>query len=142
MSLSRKVAQELCTATEMKLFEESTPQGIKQLTDKQIESKIKVARKNKEKYTDLYRTQIRKAQSGKGRDASSSVSLNTAKKAKLFDDCLRRFEAAMKKRIEEAKNPKRPVGRPPGSLNKKTIAKKTGKTAQKKASAKKKRRTK
>jgi hypothetical protein len=122
MSLSRKVAQALCTSQELNLFDESTPAGIKSLSIKQIESKIKVARKYKDKYTTLHRTQIRNAQSDKGRAAGNQVAFNTAKKIKIFDDCIQRFEATRKKRIEDANKPKKTLGRPPGSLNKKTLA--------------------
>lgn len=119
MSLSRKVAESLCSAQEMKLFDESTPAGVKLLTVKQIESKIKVARKYKEKYTTLHRTQVRNAQSAKGRSAGNQAATNTAKKIKIFEDCMQRFELAKKKMILNANKPKKTLGRPPGSLNKK-----------------------
>lgn len=141
MSLSRKVAESLCSSAELKLFDESTPSGVADLTNKQIESKIKLARNYKDKYTSLHRKQVREAQSKKG-FVDASISGNTAKKAQIFDDCIRRFESTIMKREQAAMKPKKPLGRPPGSLNKKTLLAQGGKpskkTLAKKKSAKKK----
>lgn len=142
MSLSRKVAQQLCSAVELKLFDESTPAGIKVLTDKQLESKLETAKKNRDKYLNLHKAELKKVSVKKGRGFSALTNTDTKRKAQIFDDCVRRFEATIKKRKDDAKRPKKPLGRPVGSKGKKFLLapKKTVKKsiAKKKAKPKKK----
>lgn len=120
MALSRKVAMQLCNSSEIQLFDESTPAGIKVLTDKQIQSKIKIAQKYKDKYTTLLKSQTRKVQAKSGRGAGEDISENTNRKIRIFDDCIKRFESTLEKRKEIAERPKKKRGRPVGSKNKYT----------------------
>jgi hypothetical protein len=136
MSLSRKVAQQLCTSAELKLFDESTPAGIKILTDKQLETKLSAAKNNRDKYQALHKAELKKVPDKKGRGFTDLTNTDNKKKARIFDDCIRRFEATIKKRKEDAKRPKKPLGRPVGARGKKFLL--AAKQSAKKSIAKKK----
>ncbi len=118
MSLSRKAAQELCSAAELELFDQSTIHGVKSLSIQQIQSKLKLAQKYREKYSSLHKSQMREMKRKTGSGIDPLVAFRTARKVKIFEDCIQRFESALKKRIDQANRPKKPLGRPPGSKNK------------------------
>ncbi|WCL48823.1 hypothetical protein [Leptospira sp. GIMC2001] len=133
MALSRKVAKELCTSVELSLYDDSTPKGIIKLSSKDIESKIKIAKNYRDKYSALYKTQAKVAKSKQGNREAELTSYRTSKKEKIFQDCLERFErglakakideARLKRREERAREKANRVpgkkGRKPGSKNKK-----------------------
>jgi hypothetical protein len=126
MSLSRKVARSLCTTPEFTVFEESTPALIKFFTAKELEKKVLAAKKLKAKYVDLQKKQARES---KKKGASSDLAIRTAQKVRLFDDCLRRYEAAFKRKKRLEAKPAGKRGRPLMSFGERTIQEiqKTGK---------------
>lgn len=95
MSITRTTIKKLCTKAETALAEKTLPQALKDLTTKQLQKKITLARKLRDKYKDLYKRQTRaaKEKTGGGNDTSA----RTSAKVELFADVLDIFQAQLKK---------------------------------------------
>jgi len=99
MAITRAQAQKICTNPEMQLVLASLADGIGKLTAVQLRSKISRVRTLRDKNLDLFRrqsTSIKVATSTK-RGNTGAANANTERKAQLFDETLKRFEARLAK---------------------------------------------
>ena len=132
MAITRAQAQKICTNPEMQLVLASLPDGIGKLTAVQLRSKISRVRTLRDKNLDLFRRQSTstKAVTRSKRGNTGAANANTERKAQLFDETLKRFEARLAKlETAAAKTAAKPA--------KKAVARKSPtKAAVKKAPAK------
>jgi hypothetical protein len=95
MAITRTVAKKLCTKAEYEIVEASLSLKKNKPPLFRVKQKVTLARKLKDKYTDLSRTQSReqrgKAEPKGTRPASGNE--GSVKKAELFTETLARFEA-------------------------------------------------
>jgi hypothetical protein len=99
MAITRAQAQKICTNPEMQLVLASLPDGVAKLTAVQLRSKITRARTLRDKNLDLFRRQSTstKAATSTKRGNTGAANANTERKAQLFDETLKRFEARLAK---------------------------------------------
>jgi histone H1/5 len=132
MAITRAQAQKICTNPEMQLVLASLADGIGKLTAVQLRSKISRVRTLRDKNLDLFRRQSTstKAATRTKRGNTGAANANTERKAQLFDETLKRFEARLAKlETAAAKTAAKPA--------KKAVARKSPtKAAVKKAPAK------
>ncbi len=132
MAITRAQAQKICTIPEMQLVLASLADGIGKLTAVQLRSKISRVRTLRDKNLDLFRRQSTstKAATRTKRGNTGAANANTERKAQLFDETLKRFEARLAKlETAAAKTAAKPA--------KKAVARKSPtKAAVKKAPAK------
>jgi len=99
MAITRAQAQKICTNAEMQLVLAALPEGIAKLTAVQLRSKITRARTLRDKNLDLFRRQSTSTQAATStkRGNTGAANANTERKAQLFDETLKRFEARLAK---------------------------------------------
>ena len=99
MAVTRAQAQKICTNPEMQLVLASLPEGIAKLTAVQLRSKITRTRTLRDKNLDLFRRQTTstKVATRTKRGNTGAANANTERKAQLFDETLKRFEARLTK---------------------------------------------
>ncbi|MBP7454013.1 MAG: hypothetical protein KA914_14610 [Ottowia sp.] len=95
MSYSLRQALPLLTKPELSLFESSRPPAIKELSAKQLATKITRTRALRDKYRDLYRRQSVQTQerSGAQRKPLGGENERTSAKAEILAEVLGRLEA-------------------------------------------------
>ena len=86
MTISTDKARELCTNEEFDMYLKSLPREVKKLSTSRLKQDVKLARKARDKYTDLSRKAVRE-----GRKPG-----RTGQKEELFTEVLDRYEAALK----------------------------------------------
>lgn len=99
MAVTRAQAQKICTNPEMQLVLASLPEGMAKLSAVQLRSKISRARTLRDKNQDLFRRQSTstKVVTRTKRGNTGAANANTERKAQLFDETLKRFEARLAK---------------------------------------------
>lgn len=98
--ITEKEAEALCNSVEIKLVKDSFPKGIKKLTPKKIQTRIKNSLKSSEywnhRYLKLYNELEQKRQSGKIVPLLPELKMETfKKKSQLFKECAERFKAEL-----------------------------------------------
>jgi hypothetical protein len=99
MAITRAQAQKICTTPELQLVLASLADGIGKLSAVQLRSKISRVRTLRDKNLDLFRRQSTstKAATSSKRGNTGAANANTERKAQLFDESLKRFEARLAK---------------------------------------------
>ncbi|MDO5691055.1 MAG: hypothetical protein Q4G70_01050 [Pseudomonadota bacterium] len=122
----------LLTQPELALFEASRASAIKELTARQLASKLKRARALRDKYRDVYRRQTVATRSGPAAQRASKGGENarTQVKADVMAEVLTRFEAQLAKveaKAAQVETKKASARKVPAkkAVAKKAVAKKT-----------------
>ena len=99
MSYTLRQVQTLLTKPELELFQASRATVIKDLTERQLSSKITRSRTLRAKYRDLFQRQTVKTQKGPaaGRRPSGNDNSRTEAKAEVMQEVLGRFEERLAK---------------------------------------------
>ena len=99
MSYTLRQVQTLLTKPELELFQASRATVIKDLTERQLSSKITRSRTLRAKYRDLFQRQTVKTQKGPaaGRLPSGNDNSRTEAKAEVMQEVLGRFEERLAK---------------------------------------------
>ncbi|WP_204366333.1 hypothetical protein, partial [Comamonas sp. B-9] len=99
MSYTLRQVQTLLTKPELELFQASRANAIKDLTERQLSSKITRSRTLRAKYRDLYQRQTVKTQKGSAaaRRPAGNENNRTELKADVMQDLLGRFEERLAK---------------------------------------------
>lgn len=114
MSITRAVAKNLCTVNEYKIVETSFAVSKEKPTLSRAKQKVVLARKLRDKYTDLARSQ-RREQRGKAdpkRVRPADGNEGSKKKAQLFSEVLARFEKYVGQ-AEKKEAPKKTISKAP-----------------------------
>jgi len=99
MKYDRNTAKELCTASELEVYDQSVGNKLKQQSASELNNNIKRAREMRNKYKDLFRRQSLDMLDSTGNKAGTSMSANsrTEQKIELMEEVLERFD----KQLEE-----------------------------------------
>ena len=99
MSYTLRQVQTLLTKPELELFQASRATVIKDLTERQLSSKITRSRTLRAKYRDLFQRQTVKTQKGPAaaRRPSGNDNSRTEAKAEVMQEVLGRFEERLAK---------------------------------------------
>jgi hypothetical protein len=99
MKYDRNAAKDLCTATELELYDESVGRKLEQLSTQELNKNIKRTRELRNKYQDLFRRQSLEMLDSTGNKAGTSMSANsrTDQKVELMSEILERFEKQLEK---------------------------------------------
>ncbi len=99
MTYSITQVRPLLSAAELQLFEASRADAVKELTRVQLRGKITRTRNMRDKFTDLYRRQTVETQRAPAakRAPKGGENARTQKKAEIFSEVLKRFEAQLEK---------------------------------------------
>ncbi|MBX3708059.1 MAG: hypothetical protein KF911_15645 [Pseudomonadales bacterium] len=97
MAYNRNQARALCTDTEYAQFEATLADHIEQHSEAQLLSRIRRLRTLRDKYRDLYKRQrlATRARTGSKKGGSAEVNARTEKKARLFEEAIRRLTDRM-----------------------------------------------
>ncbi|TVQ78421.1 MAG: hypothetical protein EA369_06860 [Bradymonadales bacterium] len=93
MAISKQKAKTLLNRQEFKLFEEAGPKQIKNWNEEDLTTKIRLARK----YRDKARTQWKKQRILKKREGIETVKNRSRDKLDIFSRCVNAFETAHQK---------------------------------------------
>ena len=150
MSYTLRQVQTLLTKPELELFQASRANAIKELTERQLSSKITRTRTLRAKYRDLYQRQTVKTQKGPAaaRRPAGNDNNRTEVKADVMQEVLGRFEERLAKlqttaqksvataATKRAAAPAKAVKKTAAKTATKTATKSAAKTAVKKPAAK------
>lgn len=125
-------ARQLCTKPELELIVSASAKELSGITLGRLEKKVERARKLRDKYADLARTQQRKTQKTKGARGVGDVSARTKRKAEIFGELVEKL-GARKTLLEERKRKAQEAAAKKAA---KAAAKKATKKAPKKAAKK------
>jgi hypothetical protein len=97
MAINAARAKKLCTASELELVQASSLRTRRELTEKQLQSRAKLARKLRDKYHVLAEKQARAAVKKTAGKAAASKNDNQSALAKeaMFAEVLERFESRL-----------------------------------------------
>ena len=130
-------ARQLCTKTELELYQAGLARAVKTLTPTRLKSKTGRARKLRDKYRQLADSQDREAR-GKQEPRRRRIakgSTRTRRKEKLFAETLQRFQDRLATVEKEKKRAEKKKVAAKATTKKKTMANRT--TARKAPAAKK-----
>lgn len=134
MPINMNRAKALCSKPELELIKQSSPRQIGEHTPARLRSKISRARKLRDKFRDLGRSQRRevrgKQKPRRSRPAQSYS--NTKEKAEIFQQVLDRFQTRLEK-LEAQDNKQKTADKPTKKTAKKTAKDTAGKPAKKTA---------
>ena len=120
MSYTLRQVQPLLTKPELELFQSSRAAAVRTLSERQLASRIKRARTQRDKYRDLFRRQTVQS---RARAGSADANRRTEQKAEIMADLLERFEAQLAK--QQAQAAKMALKASPGkAATQKAVAKK------------------
>ena len=120
MSYTLRQVQPLLTKPELELFQSSRAAAVRTLSERQLASRIKRARTQRDKYRDLFRRQTVQS---RARAGSADANRRTEQKAEIMADLLERFEAHLAK--QQAQAAKMALKASPGkAATQKAVAKK------------------
>ena len=97
MAYNRNQARALCTDAEYAQFEATLADQVEQYSEAQLLSRIRRLRTLRDKYRDLHKRQrlATRARTGSKKGGSAEANARTEKKARLFEEAIRRLTDRM-----------------------------------------------